>query len=53
MEQHFGLFFPIPPSSTMASLYVLAVIVAGLLIGFVPAHRAYRSSLADGLAMRL
>jgi hypothetical protein len=36
-----------------AYLDVLAVIVAGLLIGFVPALRAYRNSLADGLTMRL
>jgi putative ABC transport system permease protein len=53
VEQHFGLFIPIQPLTMTAYLYVLAVIVAGLLIGFVPALRAYRNSLADGLAMRL
>jgi putative ABC transport system permease protein len=36
-----------------AYFYVLGVIVAGLLIGLVPALRAYRNSLADGLTMRL
>ena len=53
VERHFGLFIPIQPLTTTGYLYVLAVIVAGLLIGFVPALRAYRHSLADGLAMRL
>ena len=53
VERHFGLFNPIQPLTMTAYLYVLAVIVAGLLIGFVPALRAYRNSLADGLAMRL
>ena len=53
VEQHFGLFIPIQPLTMTAYLYVLAVIVAGLLIGFVPALRAYRNSLADGLAMRV
>ena len=37
VERHFGLFIPIQPLTTTAYLYVLAVIVAGLLIGFVPA----------------
>jgi putative ABC transport system permease protein len=53
VEQHFGLFIPIQPLTVTAYLYVLAVIMAGLLIGFVPALRAYRNSLADGLTMRL
>ena len=53
VEQHFGLFIPIQPLTVTAYFYVLGVIVAGLLIGFVPALRAYRHSLADGLTMRL
>jgi putative ABC transport system permease protein len=53
VEGHFGLFIPIQPLTLTAYLYVLAVIVAGLLIGFVPALRGYRNSLADGLTMRL
>jgi hypothetical protein len=31
----------------------LAVLVAGVLIGFIPAIKAYRNSLADGLTVRL
>jgi hypothetical protein len=44
---------PLPNQIAHVIMYVLAVIMAGLLIGFVPALRAYRNSLADGLAMRL
>jgi putative ABC transport system permease protein len=53
VERHFGLFIPIQALTTTAYLYVLAIVVAGVLIGFVPAIRAYRNSLADGLSMRL
>jgi putative ABC transport system permease protein len=53
VEEHFGLFIPIQPLGVIGYLYLLAVIVAGLLIGIVPALRAYRHSLADGLTMRL
>jgi putative ABC transport system permease protein len=43
VEQHFGSFIPIQSLSMTAYLYVLAVIVVGLLIGFVPALSAYRT----------
>jgi putative ABC transport system permease protein len=53
IEQHFGLFMPIQALTPTGYLYILTVIVAGLLIGFVPALKAYRNSLADGLTVRL
>jgi putative ABC transport system permease protein len=53
IEQHFGLFMPIQALTLTGYLYLFAVIAAGLLIGFVPALKAYRTSLADGLTMRL
>lgn len=53
IEQHFGLFMPIQALTLTGYLYLLAVIGAGLLIGFVPALKAYRNSLADGLTVRL
>jgi putative ABC transport system permease protein len=30
-----------------------AVLVAGLIIGFIPAWKAYRNTLSDGLSVRL
>jgi putative ABC transport system permease protein len=53
IERHFGLFMPIQALTPTGYLYLLAVIGAGLLIGLVPALKAYRNSLADGLTMRL
>jgi putative ABC transport system permease protein len=53
IEGRFGLFMPIQALTRTAYLYLLAVIGAGLLIGFVPAFKAYRNSLADGLTVRL
>jgi putative ABC transport system permease protein len=53
IERHFGLFMPIQALTATGYLYLLAVIVAGVLIGFIPAIKAYRNSLADGLTVRL
>jgi putative ABC transport system permease protein len=35
--------------STRVELYALATVVCGALLGIVPAWRAYRNSLLDGL----
>jgi putative ABC transport system permease protein len=53
IERHFGLFLPIQALTMTGYFYLLAVIVAGTLIGFIPAMKAYRNSLADGLTVRL
>jgi putative ABC transport system permease protein len=53
IERHFGLFMPIQALTVTGYLYLLAVLVAGALIGFIPAIKAYRNSLADGLTVRL
>lgn len=53
LEHEFGLFVPIHPPS-MYDITVLGLIVGcGLLMGSVPALRAYRNSLADGLTIRV
>jgi putative ABC transport system permease protein len=53
IERHFGLFIPIQALTVTGYLYLLAVLVAGVLIGFIPAIKAYRNSLADGLTVHL
>jgi putative ABC transport system permease protein len=53
VESSFGLYLPIQPPTTTAFLYLGAVIAASFLIGLVPAVRAYRNSLADGLSVRV
>lgn len=52
VDAHFGLYLEIgwPESRELAAL--LAVIVAGLLAGFVPALRAYRFSVSDGMVVK-
>lgn len=52
-ERHFGIFIPITPPGTLEWIYVAGVIVAGILVGLIPAWRAYRNALQDGLVIRL
>lgn len=53
VEQHFGLYVPVQPPTQMGWIYLGSVVVAGVIIGFVPAWKAYRNTLADGLSVRL
>ncbi len=52
IEQRFGLHLAIRPLGTTEWLYIAVVLVAGIVIGFVPAIKAYRTSLVDGLSPR-
>jgi putative ABC transport system permease protein len=52
IEQRFGLHLAIRPLGTTEWIYIGVVLVAGILIGFVPALKAYRTSLVDGLSPR-
>ena len=53
VERHFGLFLPITMPTTAGWVYMASVVVAGVFIGFVPAVKAYRNALSDGLSVRL
>lgn len=53
VEREFGLYLPIQAPTTIAWIYLGGVLIAGLLIGFVPAWKAYRNTLSDGLSVRL
>ena len=53
IERRFGLFIPVTAPTETGYIYLCTVIVAGLLIGFVPAVKAYRNALADGLSIRV
>jgi putative ABC transport system permease protein len=52
VEQRFGLFLAIRPLGAAEYAYLGAVIGAGVLLGLVPALRAYRNALVDGLSVR-
>jgi putative ABC transport system permease protein len=53
IEQRFGLYVPIRALGQVEYIYIAVVCAAGFLIGFVPAYKAYRNTLADGLSVRL
>ena len=52
IEQRFGLHLAITPLGATEWTYLAVVLVAGVIIGFVPAVKAYRTSLVDGLSPR-
>ncbi|MCW8949517.1 MAG: ABC transporter permease [Sedimenticola sp.] len=53
IQSQLGLFLPIHPPSTHELMLIGAAVGAGLLVGLIPAYRAYRYSLADGMTIRL
>ena len=52
IDSAFGLFLPIEPPSLRELLVLLAVVVASAIVSLIPALRAYRLSLADGMMVR-
>lgn len=53
VERRFGLLIPIRALQQTELQYLALVVIAGVIIGFVPAFRAYRNTLSDGLSVRL
>jgi putative ABC transport system permease protein len=53
VESGFGLRIPLTPLTSTGYLYLAGVIVAGLAVGLIPAWKAYRNALADGLSVRI
>ena len=53
LDQHFGLYIPILWPSLEEWIYLGMIIGFSLLLGLVPAYRAYRNTLHDGLTIRL
>ena len=49
IENHFGLPVALVGLSTRVELYAVATIVSAAILGTIPAFRAYRNSLVDGL----
>ena len=53
LQSHYGLYLPLALPSAYEWSLLAGILMAGLLMGCVPAWRAYRQSLADGLSIRL
>jgi putative ABC transport system permease protein len=52
IDRAFGLFLPIDPPALRELWTVLAVAATGAIVSLIPAFRAYRTSLADGMQVR-
>ncbi len=53
IDAQYGLLLSIGPPSLRDMVLLGLVVSAGILVGMVPAYRAYRHSLADGMIIRL
>jgi putative ABC transport system permease protein len=53
IDRAYGLHLPITPPKTTELATLAAIAVAGCLAGLLPALRAYRLSLADGMTVRI
>jgi putative ABC transport system permease protein len=53
MEGLYGIFIAIGGPSTYELLLLATLVSAGFVVGSIPAYRAYRYSLADGLSIRV
>lgn len=53
VQGNYGLYLPLAAPSAYECSLLGAILGAAVLIGCVPAWRAYRQSLADGLSIRL
>ncbi len=52
VDQRYGLYLDISPPSGLELAALGAIVVGGILAGLVPAIRAYRQSLADGMMIK-
>ncbi len=53
IEARYGLALAMRPLGQIEWLYLASVVSAGTLVGVLPAWKAYRASLADGLSVQL
>jgi putative ABC transport system permease protein len=53
IESSFGLFIPIGVPSVHEFSLLAAIVGGGFLLGALPAYRAYRMSVADGVTVRV
>ena len=53
IEKQFGLYIAIHAPTATEWTYIASAMVAGVLIGLIPAWKAFRNALADGLTVRV
>ena len=52
IEKNYGLFIPVTAPNIRELGMVCVLLIASLIVGLVPAYRAYKNSLADGMSIR-
>ena len=52
VDQTFGLWLPVEPPAPREIWVLLSVVAAGAIVSLIPAVRAYRLSLADGMMVK-
>jgi len=52
IEKNYGLFIPITAPNIRELSMVCVLLAASFIVGLVPAYRAYKNSLADGMSIR-
>jgi len=53
VDRAFGLWLPVEAPTLREMWVIMGVVVAGVIVSLVPALRAYRMSLADGMMVRI
>ena len=53
VENEFGLYLPIQMLSVTEWSYLGILMILGPLIGLIPAWKAFKNALADGLTIRV
>jgi putative ABC transport system permease protein len=53
IDREYGLYLPIEPPSVYEWQLLGSIVVAGIAAGLLPAIRAYRLSLADGMTVKV
>jgi putative ABC transport system permease protein len=52
LQSFIGFRLPIAGPTNLEFIYMFSLIASGTFIGLIPAYRAYKNSLSDGLAIR-
>jgi putative ABC transport system permease protein len=53
LESRYGIFVPMTLPGRFELAVLGSIVLAALLLGLVPAFRAYRNTLTDGLQVRI
>ena len=53
LDQQFGIYIPIVSPSPEEWTYLAIILVLSFVLGMIPAYRAYRNTLYDGLTIRI